>query len=44
MSEVFVSESSLDFHWEIIVHSQKCKGILIIVVFVSPVESDVSPH
>ena len=44
MSEVFVSESSLDLHGEVIVHSQKCIGILIIVEFVSPVETDVTPH
>ena len=44
MSEVFVSESSLDLHWEVIIHSQECEGILIVVEFVSPVEADVTPH
>ena len=44
MSEVFISESSFDLHWEVVVHPQEHEGLLIIVVFVSPVEADVTPH
>ena len=44
MSEVFISESSFDLQWEVVVHSQEHEGLLIIVVFVPPVVADITKH
>ena len=40
MPKVFISQRSLDFQWEIIIHPQQAVGSVIDIEFVAEVPSD----